>query len=115
MNVHRLIQFLRSLWQPAALLGVVVIVICWTGLAYQLSAERAKTLDAAIERGNSLARLFEENTIRLIKDLDRTLLLLRLAYEKNRENFDLRDWAEGTSLLGDLTIQASVIGPDGYK
>jgi methyl-accepting chemotaxis protein len=114
MYVHRLIQFLRSLRQPAPLLGLVVITICWTGLAYQLSAERAKTLDAAIERGNSLARLFEENTIRLIKDLDRTLLLLRLAYEKNRENFDLRDWAEGTSLLGDLTIQASIIGPDGY-
>ncbi len=114
MNVHRLIHFLRSLWQPAPLLGLVVIAICWTGLAYQLSAERAKTLDAAIERGNSLARLFEENTIRLIKDLDRTLLLLRLAYEKNQEHFDLRDWAAGTSLLGDLTIQASVVGPDGY-
>jgi methyl-accepting chemotaxis protein len=114
MNVHRLIQFLRSLRQPAPLLGLVVIAICWTGLAYQLSAEQTKTLDAAIERGNSLARLFEENTIRLVKDLDRTLLLLRLAYEKNREHFALRDWAEGTSLLGDLTIQASVIGPDGY-
>jgi methyl-accepting chemotaxis protein len=114
MNVHRLIQLLRPLWQPAPLLGLVAIAICWTGLAYQLSAERTKTLDSAIERGNSLARLFEENTIRLIKDLDRTLLLLRLAYEKNREHFVLRDWAEGTSLLGDLTIQASVIGPDGY-
>jgi len=94
--------------------GLVVIAICWAGLAYQLSGERTRTLDAAFERGSNLARLFEENTIRLIKDLDRTLLLLRLAYEKNRDHFVLRDWTEGTSLLGDLTIQATLIGPDGY-
>jgi methyl-accepting chemotaxis protein len=114
MSVARLLQSLRHLWQPAPMFGLVVVAMCWAGVVYQLSAERSKTLDAAIERGNGLARLFEENTIRLIKDIDRTLLLLRLANEKNREHFVLRDWTEGTSLLGDLTIQASVIGPDGY-
>src|SRR5258708_16771783 len=114
MSIHRPLRSLHHLWQPAPMFGLVVVAICWSGLAYQLSAERTRTVEAAIDRGNGLARLFEENTIRLIKDLDRTLLLLRLANEKNRENFVLRDWTEGTSLLGDLTIQASVIGPDGY-
>ena len=96
------------------LFGMAIIAICWIGLAYQLSVEHARTIDAAIERGSSLARLFEEATIRLIKGVDRTLLLLRLAYEENPEHFDLRHWAERTSLLGDLTIQATLIGPDGY-
>jgi methyl-accepting chemotaxis protein len=114
MNARRLFQWLRRLRQPAPAFGLVVIAICWTGLAYQLAGERNTAVEAAVERGNNLARLFEENTIRLIKDLDRTLLLLRLAYERNREHFVLRDWAAGTSLLGDLTIQASLIGPDGY-
>lgn len=94
--------------------GLVVIASCWIGLAYQLSAERTRDLGAAIERGHSLARLFEETTIRLIKDVDQKLALLRLAYEKDPEHFVLRDWAEGTSLHGDLTIQSTLIGPDGY-
>src|SRR5262249_9523331 len=71
-------------------------------------------VEGAVARGNSLARLFEENTIRLFKGVDRTLLLLRLAYEENPEHFDLRHWSDRTSILGELTIQAAIIGPDGY-
>jgi methyl-accepting chemotaxis protein len=114
MKNHRLVKSLRIVLQPMPVFGLAIIAICWTGLVYQLSAERAKTLDAAIERGSGLARLFEETTIRLIRGADRTLLLLRLAYERNPEHFVLRDWAEGTSLLGDLMIQTSLIGADGY-
>jgi methyl-accepting chemotaxis protein len=110
----RLIQWLRHLWQPAPMFGLAVIAICWIGLTFQLSVERAKAIDTAIERGSGLARLFEEATIRLIKGVDRTLLLLRLAYKENPEHFDLRRWAEQTSLLGDLTIQSALIGPDGF-
>src|SRR5579862_3978226 len=94
--------------------GIAIIAILWIGLAYQLANERAKAVDAAIERGDGLARLFEEFTVRLIKGVDRTLLLLRVAYEANPEHFDIRYWAERTKFVGDLTIQASLIGPDGY-
>ena len=94
--------------------GLAIIAIFWTGLFYHLSVEHTRELDAAIERGNSQARLFEGTTIRLIKEVDRSLLLFRLAYEKNPENFDMREWAQQTSLLGDQTIQASLVGADGY-
>ncbi len=114
MREHYIVQWLRAILQPTPIFGLAVIAICWIGLVYQLSAERSKTLDAAIERGSGLARLFEETTIRLFKGVDQTLLLLRLAYEKNPEHFALRDWTDGISLHGDLTIQTSIIGPDGY-
>jgi methyl-accepting chemotaxis protein len=94
--------------------GTAIIAIFWIGLAYQLSVERTKAFDTAIERGSGLARLFEENTIRLLKGVDRTLLLLRLTYEENPEHFDLRRLAERTSLVGDLTIQTALIAADGY-
>jgi methyl-accepting chemotaxis protein len=94
--------------------GLAIIAICWIGLAYQLSVERTKAIDAAIERGASLARLFEETTIHLIKGVDQTLLLLRQAYEENPEHFDLRDWARRASLFSDVTTQGGLIGPDGY-
>src|SRR2546428_144566 len=110
----RLFQWLRALLRPAPMFGMAMIAIFWIGLAFLLSVERTKTLEDALQRGDNLARLFEENTIRLFKGVDRTLLLLRLAYEENPENFELRHWAERTSLLGDVTIQISLIGPDGF-
>jgi methyl-accepting chemotaxis protein len=113
MKTPRLIQWMRFFWQPTAIFGFAIIALCWSGLAYQLSLERTKAFDTAIERGGSLARLFEAATIRQIKAIDQTLLLLRQAYEENPEHFDLRDWARRTSLFSDATIQGSLIGSDG--
>jgi hypothetical protein len=62
MTTHRRSQWLRTLLRPAPILGMAIIFFCWIGLAYQLSVERAATLDAAIQRGSSLALLFEEAT-----------------------------------------------------
>ena len=114
MRAHRLFQWLRLLLQPAAAFGTTIIAIFWIGLSYQLSVERAGAINIAIARGNGAARLFEETTIRLLKNVDRTLLFMRLTYEENPEHFDLNRLAQRTSLFGDMTIQASVIGPDGY-
>jgi methyl-accepting chemotaxis protein len=102
------------LLRPAPLAGLAIITIFWIGIAFLLSAERTNAVESAIQRGNSLTRLFEENTIRLFKGVDRSILLLRLGHEENPEQFDLRRWAERTSFLGELTIQAAIIGPDGY-
>src|ERR1043166_7108827 len=114
MTTRRPSQWLRYVTQPPPMIGIVIIVICWIGLAYQLHIEHAKSVDTAIERGGGLARLFEENTIRLLNGVDRTLVLLRVAYEENPEQFDLGNFAERTSLLGDLTIQVAIIDADGY-
>ena len=90
------------------------MAIFWIGLALLLNVERNKALENAIQRGTSLVLLFQENTIRLFKGVDQTLLMLRLAYEENPQHFDLRRWIDRTSFLGELTIQATLIGPDGY-
>jgi PAS domain-containing protein len=94
--------------------GLAIIAICWIGLAYQLSVERTRTIDAAIVRGDSLVRLFEQATIRLLKGVDQTLLLLRQAYEQNPDHFDLRNWAKQAALFSDATTGGGLIGPDGY-
>jgi methyl-accepting chemotaxis protein len=114
MRTYRLLRWTRLLLQPMPLFGMAIVGIFWIGLLYLLLVERSKSLDDAIAQGSNLARLFEENTIRLFKGVDRALLFLRLAYAKNPDNFDLRQWLDQTSLLGDLTIQAALIGADGY-
>lgn len=114
MTTRRLVWFVRALLQPAPLFGIAIVAIFWIGLALLLNAERNKALENAIQRGTSLVLLFQENTIRLFKGVDQTLLMLRLAYEENPQHFDLRRWIDRTSFLGELTIQATLIGPDGY-
>jgi len=113
MRTHWLSQWLRYVWQPAPIFGVAIIAICWIGLNYQLSVERARSTEAAIERGDSLARLFEDATVRLVKGVDRTLLLLRQAYEENPNHFDLLAWAKRASLVSDVTTDIGLIDPDG--
>src|SRR5262245_4177864 len=114
MAVRRRFRFLRALLRPTPIFGLAIIAVLWLGLGYLLNVERTNTLEAAVQRGASLARVFEENAIRLFKGVDGTLLLLRLAYEENPQQFNLRHWAERTAFLGELTIQVGLIGPDGY-
>jgi methyl-accepting chemotaxis protein len=114
MKTHRIVSLFRPFLHSAPIFGLAVIALCWIGVAYQLSVERERALAAEIERGSGLARLLEQDTSRLLKGLDRTLLLLRLAYEENPEHFDLRRMSEQTSFIGDQTIQAALIGSDGY-
>ena len=64
--------------------------------------ERGNAMDAAVLQSANLTRLFEANTVRIFEGVDRTLLLLREAYERDPAHFDLRDWSRGTPLVGDL-------------
>ena len=113
MAIRSLVRFLRALLRPAPLLGLAIIAIFWIALAQLLQVERDKAVENAIQRGASLAQLFEQNTIRLLRSVDQSLLLLRLAYEENPKSFDLRRWAERTSFINEVTIQSAIIGPDG--
>jgi methyl-accepting chemotaxis protein len=114
MITRRLLRYRRVLRQPAPLFGIAIVAIFWIGLGVLLHVEHSKAVDYAIQRGNSLTRLLEESTIRLLRGVDRTLLLLRLARSENPQNFNLRHWAERTSVLGELTVQAVLIGADGF-
>src|SRR4051812_39934012 len=114
MSPRRLSRSLRGLLQPAPLFGLAILVFLWIGVAFLLFVERTNAIEGAIQRGGSLAQLFEENTIRLLRGVDRSLLALRLGYEENPQHFDLRRWTERTSLLGELTFQVAMIGADGY-
>jgi PAS domain S-box-containing protein len=110
----RLFRFLRALLRPVPLFGLAMIAIFWIGLAQLLQVEYRKAEETAVARGASLAQLFEQNTIRLLKSVDQTLLILRLAYEEAPNSFDLRRWAERTAFINEVTIQSAIIGPDGY-
>src|ERR1700678_23156 len=106
--------WLRASLQPATALGLIMIAACWLAVVFVMSIEREKTLEGAIQQSESLARLFEEDTDQTLSNIDRTLLLLRQGFESDPNHFDLRNWTERTALIGDLTIQITMVGPDGF-
>jgi hypothetical protein len=87
-------RWLRASMQPATLLGAMMIAACWLGLAYLLSIEQSKSVAGATQQAYNLARLFEENTVRTFEGIDRELLLLREAYERDPVHFDLHEWSK---------------------
>jgi signal transduction histidine kinase/CheY-like chemotaxis protein len=114
MNKARVYQMYRTLAQPAPLFGALTIVAFWIGLAYLLSADRTKAIDAAIQDGNRMVRLIDDHAAQLIRSIDRTLLLLRQAYEENPEQFNLNQWAERASVISGVTTEVGMIDENLY-
>ena len=72
---------LRRLHNPVVIFGIVIVLLCWIGACLQGLAERAEAGRVAIERGDTAARLFEKDTVSLLKGIDTIMLLVRQAYE----------------------------------
>jgi diguanylate cyclase (GGDEF)-like protein len=107
-------RWLRASVQPATVLGLAVIAASWLGIGYILSIEHNKSVEGAVQQGANLARLFEENTVSALNGIDQALLLLREAYERDPDRFDLRNWTKPTAIVSDLTLRLILIGADGF-
>src|ERR1700722_13359299 len=105
-------QWLRALKQTTTGLGLLSIVVLWSGVFLLASQEREHASQAAQQRGRSLARVFEEYISRVVKETDSQLLLLRKLYQRDPEHFDFAIWNDGVRDPSDLTIQFSITGPD---
>lgn len=94
-------------------LGLVMIGLIWAGLSFHLSEARDHALKGAEQNLSNLARTFEEHTVRSIQEVDKTLLLLRTAYELDPDGFDLGSFTSNPYFLDNLTLQVAMIGRDG--
>jgi len=111
----KLLTALRASLHPASLAGLILIAASWFVVAFVSSLERDKAIEAAVKQSDSLVRLFEQSTVDIFDRFDRTLLLLRKSFEDDPAHFDLRGWAERTALVGDSTLQITLIGADGFQ
>jgi len=114
MNKARAYQTWRALAQPAPLFGALTIAAFWIGLVYLLSVERTRAIDAAIQDGNRMVRLIDDHAAQLVGTIDRTLLLLRQAYEENPEQFDLHQWTERAAVISGVTTDIGMIDANSY-
>jgi diguanylate cyclase (GGDEF)-like protein len=105
---------LRHLRNPVVIFGIVIVLLCWVGACLQVFAERGEASRAAIERGDTAARLFEKDTVSLLKGIDTIMLLLRQAYEEDPKRFDLIKLARRAGLGTEVPTEISLVTSDGY-
>ena len=110
----RIRTLLNAVWQqPIVLVCALMIAVLWGALNFILAIEHQRSLDSAVQQGNNLVRLFEENTSSMLLGVDRTLLSLRREYEENRAQFDLSLTGKRNNFVDDLTTRFTFVRPDG--
>src|SRR5581483_1629994 len=60
------------------------------------------------------ARLFEKDTLRLVKGVDSVLLLVRQAYENDQANFALDQLARQVAVVSDRATEVALANAQGY-
>lgn len=100
------------LWLIEAV-GLLLIVALWTAVSLNLSREAAAE-DAAIEhRTMSLARVFEEHTVRTMASVDQALLFVKFQYEAIGDRLDIASAVQQGMIVSSLFNQVGVINADG--
>ena len=109
---RRLLSWRRTILRPAVLFYLLMIPMLWVMVSSILLIERQRTLDTAIQQGSNLVRLFEQNTVSILKGIDRTLLLFRREYE-DAPDVDLGQLARRLTANDDPSIRFALVEPDG--
>jgi diguanylate cyclase (GGDEF)-like protein/PAS domain S-box-containing protein len=108
-----MVQWLRVFRDTTVYVGLFAIIAVWSAVFLLADQEHERASQNAAKSGAALARVFEEYISRVIKGTDSQLLLLRNAYEQNPEHFDITTLVDRAAILGDLTIQFTIIDANG--
>jgi diguanylate cyclase (GGDEF)-like protein/PAS domain S-box-containing protein len=90
-----------------------MIVVLWTVLSLVLMAERATTVESAVQQGNNIVRLFQQNTDAMLMSVDQTLLVLRQKYEEDPSYFDLKNLLKQSISADSLTTLLGIVDENG--
>ncbi len=104
---------LAALNQSATWLGLGILLLIWSSINFHLRNDLATTRDNAAERAVASTRAIEAFTRHAIDEIDGMLVFLRGAYERDPQTFAISDYMREGKLVGDLTLQVTMIGATG--
>jgi diguanylate cyclase (GGDEF)-like protein len=113
-------QPLRHLRHMSVLFAAPLILVIWLAALGHITDERLAARRAVIDDAATLTRVLEENVIRTVGEIDRSLKFLRAAHERDNNDGAAIDQAAWTArlrdvkLVSDLMLQTAVIDANGY-
>lgn len=110
-----LTQFPRFLAERRGpvLLGLIVVALLWAGVAVKHENDVQGALQDSERTTHNFAMVFEENVLRSIGEIDKSLLYMRRSIENRAGREDYGTIVNTTDLLSEIIVQVAIIGPDG--
>src|SRR5215471_15160665 len=93
--------------------AMMILLICF-GAATHLFGFRTQLFDSVERNADNLARAFEQDVAHSLREVDWTILLLRSSYLARSPSFDFVELTKQLNSADGLTLQYSIIGPDGF-
>jgi diguanylate cyclase (GGDEF)-like protein len=114
MNLHiaklpKLILERRS----SAILGLIIIAMLWTGVFLKYLGDVQTDQREAERTTQTYARVFEENVLRSVGEIDKVLLYLRRGAESRSGAADYDDIVNATDVLSDIIVQVAIVDANG--
>jgi diguanylate cyclase (GGDEF)-like protein len=93
--------------------GLAMIALVWIGIAMKSLDSYSSARDETWRIQQNFARVFEENVLRSIGEIDKALLYLRRMIENRIERDSLHDIVSTTDILSEIIVQVAVIDANG--
>ena len=101
---------------PAGVLGLFALILVglvWTTVGLQVRSEKEQVLRDAYRDSANLVRVFEEHTVRTMKNVDQAVLFVKYQYERNAGRVDIADAMRQGMINGRIFNQIGVIDEHG--
>ena len=106
-------QSARIARQSAIKIGLVCLTILWLAVYLKYQERVGLEQREAAFTGQTLTRLFEENTLRSIGEVDKSLLYLRRVIESRFGSVDFHELVSTSDILSDIIVQTAIIDANG--
>jgi diguanylate cyclase (GGDEF)-like protein len=97
----------------SALLGLITVGILWAGVALMFHRDLQQDYASVVQRNENYALLFQENVLRSLGELDKTLLYLRRRVETLKDTTDYQKIVESTDVQSDIIVQVAITDANG--
>lgn len=106
-------RFVKAAWRGPTFLGIAMVAVIWIGLAMR-DYEAASNAYAESRRiQDNIIRLFEENVLRSMKEVDKSVLYMRRVIENNYATANLHSLVASKDILSDTIVQVAIIDENG--
>ncbi len=110
---HQVPAIGRALKLPSVAFGLVSLVVMWWGTLLLIETERSASRHGIANDTANLARVFEQNVIRSLSEIDKSILYLRHAHEQAPAKDLWPRHIKQAFAASDMTFQLAVIDAKG--
>jgi diguanylate cyclase (GGDEF)-like protein len=99
--------------RSTSVLGIVIIAMIWGGIGLKYFQDVRADQREAERTNRNFAMVFEENVLRSIGEIDKSILYLRRTIESRQDTLDYHTIVNTADLLSEIIVQVAIIDANG--